>query len=75
MLRASSLSKAITAAVSAVVVGFSLAFSYLLFQLNGELGSAQTFFSSAETLMYLSIEGVFLAVVIVGAYTVLRKRK
>lgn len=74
MLRASQLSKAITVAVVSLVIGFSLAFSYLLFQLSGEMGTAAGFFSSAGTLMYLSIEGVFLAVVIAGAYSVLRKK-
>lgn len=74
-IRASSLSRILSGTLVTVVVGFSLAFSYLLLQLSTEISAASTFFSSASALLYITVEAAFLALVIFGAYAVIRRKK
>jgi len=57
-----------------VVVGFGLAFSYLLYQLGSELSAASNF-GNAASLMFLAVEGIFLVLVIDTAYAIIRKRR
>jgi hypothetical protein len=61
------------------VVGVSLAvfvvaFVDTLYGIIGNISTASTFFGSADVLMYLCIEGLFLMCVIAGAYFVVAKR-
>lgn len=74
-LRASDLSRIISGTLVTIVVGFSVAFSYLLYQLTAEINSASSFFGSAGALMYLSVEGVFLALILFAAFIVVRRKK
>jgi hypothetical protein len=68
------MARVISGTLVTVVVGFSVAFSYLLYELSAEINSASSFFSSASALMYLSVEGIFLALIIFAAYLVVRKK-
>ena len=68
------MSRIISGTLVTVVVGFSAAFSYLLYQLTSEMNSANSFFGSAGALMYLSVEGIFLALILFAAFVVLRKK-
>jgi len=73
-IRASMMTRIISGTVVAVVIGFSLAFTYLLYKLAGQMTTASSFFGSAASLMYLSVEGIFLALILFAAYAVLRKK-
>jgi hypothetical protein len=73
-LRASVMTKVVSGAVITMVGGFSIAFSLLLYNLVGTISTAQTFFGSAAVLMYMSVEGVFLCVVIAAAYWTLHRK-
>jgi hypothetical protein len=73
-IRASDLTRIISGTLVTIVVGFTVAFSYLLFQLSSEINSASSFFGSAGGLMYISVEGLFLALVIFAAFAVVRRK-
>jgi hypothetical protein len=68
------MTRIISGTLVTVVVGFSVAFAYLLYQLVGELDTATNLFGSAGTFMYFSVEVVFLALVLFGAFAVVRKK-
>lgn len=74
-LRASFMTKLVSGAVITIVGGFSIAFSLLLYSMIGTISTAQTFFGSAAVLMYMSVEGVFLCIVIAAAYWTLHRKK
>jgi hypothetical protein len=74
-VRASLVGKMITGAVLGSVISFSVAFMVLLDRVFGALNTASNFFGSANVLMYLTIEGMFLIVVLAGAAFVLRNGK
>lgn len=73
-LRATDMSRIISGTVITVVAGFSVAFSYLLYQLIGELDTAKSLFGNTGTVMYIGVEAVFLALIIFGAFAVVRKK-
>jgi hypothetical protein len=73
-LRATDMTRIISGTLVTVVVGFSVAFSYLLYQLIGELSTATSIFGNAGTVMYFSVEAVFLALILFGAFAVVRKK-
>lgn len=75
MLRPSQLTRAIRVTVAGVVAAFSVAFSYILVQLQAQTNTASSFFSSGQSVMYLSVEGLFLGAVLAGAYYALRRKK
>lgn len=74
-IRAASMVKVLSGTLIAVVVAFSAAFSYLLMQLTTEVGSASNFFATTGAMAYLTVEALFLALVIFGAYAVVRRKK
>lgn len=67
------MTRIISGAVLTVVVGFSLGFSYLLYQIASEL-SAMSNFGGSASLMYLAVEGIFLVLIVDTAYAIVRKR-
>jgi hypothetical protein len=73
-LRATDMTRIISGTLVTVVVGFSISFAYLLYQLIGELDTATNLFGSAGTFMYFSVEAVFLALILFGAFAVVRKK-
>jgi len=73
-IRASQVMRIISGTLVTVVAGFSLVYSYLLYELAAEMNAARTFFGSASGLAYLVVEGVFLASIVLAAYAVVRKR-
>jgi hypothetical protein len=68
------MTRIISGTLVTVVVGFSVAFSYLLYQLIGELDTTTSIFGSAGTFMYFGVEVVFLALILFGAFAVVRKK-
>jgi hypothetical protein len=72
---ASNMTKLISGTLVTIVVAFSVGFSYLLLQLMTQINTASAFFSSEGALMYMTVEGVFLLLVIFAAFSVLRKKK
>ena len=73
-LRASDMTRLISNTLMIVVVGFSVAFSYLLFQLLAEINMVSSFIGSARAITYLSEEGLFLGLILISAFIVVRKR-
>jgi hypothetical protein len=73
-LRASHVSGLITGAVAAVVGVFTVAFSVLLSQAFGQVPAASNFFGGASAMMYVTIEGLFLMLLLFGAYVTVRKK-
>ncbi len=74
-LRATDMMKIISAAVVTVVVGFSISFSYLLYQLVTELNTVSSILGSSGAFMYLTVEGAFLALVLFAAFLVVRRKR
>jgi TRAP-type C4-dicarboxylate transport system permease small subunit len=73
-IRASQVTRIISGTLVTVVAGFSLVFSYVLYQLVGELNAVGSAFGSPASLMYLAVEGIFLASILFAAFAVVRKR-
>lgn len=73
-VKASYLATAITTATATVVVGFTVFYVLLLGDFFALINSASSFFGSANVIMYLTIEGLFLVVVLYGAYVSLRRK-
>jgi uncharacterized MnhB-related membrane protein len=73
-LRASDVMTVISGTVAGVVVGFTISFSYLLLQIAGVAISGGIFGAGAMVMPYLTIEGAFIAAVLVGAYKALHRR-
>jgi hypothetical protein len=71
--QASYISKAIVAVMGISVVVFSMAFVKSLYGVYGQISTAANLFGSANVMMYLTIEGLFLMCVIAGAFFVIRK--
>ncbi|MGA2666075.1 MAG: hypothetical protein ABSF83_14135 [Nitrososphaerales archaeon] len=68
------MSKIISGTLLTVVAGFAVSFSFQLLKVSQQIDNVSSFFGSAASMMYLCVEGVFLATVLFGAYAVLRKR-
>lgn len=73
-IRPAMMTKVVTGAVIAAVAGYSAVFLLELLRLAQALNSVQNFFSSAVTLMYLSVEGLFLCIVVAAGYWALRRK-
>ena len=73
-LRAADMSRIVTGTLLTVVAGFSIAFSFQLLKVSQQIDNVSSFFGSAGAIMYLCVEGIFLATVLFGAYAVVRKR-
>jgi hypothetical protein len=73
-IRASHVSKVIIGAVGVSLAVFTAEFVKTLFGIFGDISTAADFFGSADVMMYLTIEGMFLIGIIAGAYFVLTKR-
>jgi hypothetical protein len=65
----------ISGTVAGVVVGFTIAFSYMLLQIAGVAVTTGAFMAGGMVMPYLTIEGAFIAVVLVGAYKALHRRR
>lgn len=68
------MTRIISGTLVSIVLVFSVAFAYLLMQLSAEISTASSFFGSASALIYYSVEGAFLALIILAAYLVVRRK-
>jgi hypothetical protein len=73
-IRASQVTRIISGTLVTVVAGFSLAFSYVLYQLAREMDAIGDVFGSRASMMYLAVEGIFLVSILLAAFAVVRKR-
>lgn len=73
-IRATDVSKIISGAVVAVTIGFSVAFLTVLGGFFSLVNSASGFFGSANVIMYLTIETLFLFLVLYGTFVSVRRR-
>ena len=71
---ASTLSKVISGTVAAITVCFVAAFMFVIGGFFPEINSANGFFGSANVLFYLTIEGLFLGLVVYASYMSLRTK-
>jgi len=71
---AATLSKLISGTVAAITVCFVAAFIYVIGGFFPEIKSADGFFGSANVLFYLTIEGLFLGLVVYASYMSLRTK-
>ena len=72
--RAHTVSNIIAGTVVAVSAAFSIAFMVVLGGFFSMIDSPAGFFGSANVLMYLTIEFMFLFLVLYGAYVSVRRR-
>jgi hypothetical protein len=72
-IHASYVSKAIMAVTGVALAVFTVAFIDSLYGVFGQISTAANFFGSADVLMYVSIEGVFLIGVVAAGFYVLWK--
>jgi len=68
------MTRIISGTLVTIVVGFSLAFTYVLYQVLTEINAASSIFGSAGAFTYLGVEGAFLAMVLFAAFSVVRKK-
>lgn len=73
-VRASLLSTIISGAVILIVGGFTLFYVLLLGDFFVLINSASSFFGSANVIMYLTIEGLFLVLVLYGGWVSVRRK-
>jgi hypothetical protein len=73
-IRASHVSKVIISVVGVSLAVFTAEFIKTLFGIFGDISSAASFFGSADVMMYLTIESMFLIGIVAGAYFVVTKR-
>jgi hypothetical protein len=73
-IRANVLSKVISGTVVAITAGFAIAFSVVLSNFFSLINSPVGFFGSANVLMYLTIEFMFLFLVLYATYVAVRRR-
>jgi hypothetical protein len=73
-IRATDVSKIISGAVVVATIGFTAAFIVALGGFFTVINSANGFFQSANVIMYLTIEGLFLFLVLYGTYVSVRRR-
>ena len=72
-IRASYVSKLILGFMGVSVAVFTAEFVKVLSGVYGQISSTAGFFSSANVVLYLTIETLFLVCVIAGAFFVVRK--
>jgi len=73
-VRAHTLSNIIAGTVVAISVAFAAAFMIVLGGFFSMIDSVSGFFGSANVLMYLTIEFMFLFLVLYGTYVSVRRR-
>ena len=74
-MSAAVLSRVISGTVMMVTAWFAIAFSLLLFRFFPSINSASGFFGSANALLYLTIEGLFLSLVLYASYVSVRRKE
>ena len=67
-IRASYVQKAIMVVVAAMIIAFAAEFVRELYVVFGNISSAANFFGSADVLMYLTIEFLFLMTVVAAGF-------
>jgi len=73
--RAHMISDLLSGIVIIATVGFSIAFSLVLSRFMPMMDSPSGFFGYANVMMYLTIEGLFLFIVVYGAYVAVRRKE
>lgn len=74
-LRAHMISDLLSGIVVTATVGFSIAFTLVLSRFMPMIDNPTGFFGYANVIMYLTIEGLFLFIVVYGAYIAVRKKE
>jgi hypothetical protein len=74
-IRARMISNLLSGTVAALTATFGIVFCIVLSRFFPLLNTPDGFFGSANVIMYVTIEGLFLFIVLYGAYVAIRRRE